>query len=173
MANRIGARLVNARLADREMLTGFLDWYRAIVEHKVEGLSLEEASRQLTGTGLSLLGVVMHLGWVEYYWFRFVFAGEDVDAPPRENDDNSVQFRIGSDETVGSVVDFYRTQSQHARRIESSARSLEDLSAREARIIGGDVTLRWILIHMIEETARHAGQMDLMREAVDNQTGYL
>ena len=166
MSDRFGARL-----GEREMLTGFLDWYRAIVERKIEGLSSEDASRQLTGTGLSLLGVVKHLGWVEYYWFRFVFAGEDVDAPPRENNDNSVQFRIGPDEGIGSVVDFYRSETEHARRIESSARLLEDLSSREAGGMG-NVSLRWILIHLIEETARHAGQMDLMREAVDGRTGY-
>lgn len=89
MADRFGARF-----GEREMLTGFLDWYRAIVERKVEGVSLEDASRQLTGTGLSLLGVVRHLGWVEHYWFQFVFAGEDVDAPPSRE---QRQFGPGSD----------------------------------------------------------------------------
>lgn len=91
--------------------------------------------------------------------------------PPRENNDNSVQVRIGSDERVGSVVDFYRSQTEHARRIESSARLLEDVSSRGAGDMG-NVSLRWILVHMIEESARHAGHMDLMREAVDGRTGY-
>ena len=157
---------------EREMLTGFLDWYRAIVEHKLEALSLPDASRQLTPSGLSLLGVVKHLGWVEYYWFRYVFMGEDIEPPPRVDDDNAIQFLIEPADTVESVLSFYRDQAEHARRIAAAAPSLEELGARKARLMG-IVSLRWILTHMIEETARHAGHLDLMREEIDGQTGYL
>lgn len=161
-----------ARSPEREMLTGFLDWYRAIIERKVEGLPLGDASRQMTASGLSLLGVVRHLGWVEYFWFPYVFAGQQIDAPPREDGDNAVQFRIEGGDTVDSVLDFYRSQTEQARRIERAATSLDEVSARETLRLG-NVSLRWILVHMVEETARHAGHMDLMREEIDGRTGYL
>jgi hypothetical protein len=132
---------------------------------------LADASRQLTSTGLSPLGVVKHLGWVEYNWFRYVFAGEDVEPPPRVNDDNSVQFRIEPDDTVESILEFYRSQTEHARRITAAARSLDDQSARDGRLLG-IISLRWLLVHMIEEIARHAGHLDLMRETIDGRTGY-
>ncbi len=155
---------------ERELLTGFLDWYRTIVEQKVEGLSLAEASRQLTPSGLSALGVVKHLGWVEYYWFRYVLVGEDVAAPPRVNDDNAIQFRIEPEDTMDSVLTFYREQCEHARHI-TSAKSLDDVGVRQSRV-ADFVSLRWVLVHMIEETARHAGHLDLMREQLDGRTGY-
>jgi len=157
------------RRSERDTLTGSLDWYRAVVENKVDGLSLDQATSIMTPTGLSLLGVVNHLGWVERGWFRDIFVGEDVesiDAP----DDNSVEFVVGPDDTVVSVVAFYRAEVEEARRVVAAAPSLDSLSARETTF-GGQVSLRWILVHMLEETARHAGHLDLMREKIDGRTG--
>lgn len=154
------------------MLSGFLDLYRGVVERKVEGLTFDQACREMTPTGLSLLGVVKHLAWVEYYWFRCCFAGESVEPPPRESGDNAVQFRIGPDDTVERVIDFYRSEVDHSREVTSAAYSLDQLSARESRFMG-TVSLRWVLIHMVEETARHAGHLDVMRESIDGRTGYL
>jgi hypothetical protein len=68
--------LLSTRRPERETITGSLDWYRAIVVKKVEGLSLKDASRVMTPTGLSPLGIVKHLTWVEAGWFRDSFAGE-------------------------------------------------------------------------------------------------
>jgi Protein of unknown function (DUF664) len=109
--------------------------------------------------------------WVEHHWFRWIFAAEDVAPAPREGEGNEVQFRVDPGDAVDTVLGRYRSQAEHARRIESGASSLEDVSAREAGPLG-TVSLRWILVHMIEETARHAGHMDLMREALDGRTGY-
>ena len=156
---------------ERASLTGFLDFYRVVTEQKVVGLSLADATKHLTPTGLSLLGVVRHLGWVEYYWFRHCFAGEHVAPPPREDNDNAVQFRIGPDETVDSVLDFYRSEGEHSREVTAATDSLDELSARDNPYFG-KVSLRWILIHMVEETARHAGHLDIMREMIDGKTGY-
>jgi hypothetical protein len=156
--------------SEKKTLSGFLDFSRAVVVGKIGGLSLEDASRNMTPTGLSVLGVVKHLGWVEYYWFRHCFAGEDVPSPPREGDDNAVQFRIEPDESVSSVLDFYRSEVEHARVVTEAA-SLDAASARENRFYG-TVSLRWILVHMIEESARHAGHLDIMRELIDGRTGY-
>ena len=154
------------------MLTGYLDWYRSVVEHKVEGLSLADGGKPLTASGLSPLGVVKHLGWVEYNWFRYVLAGEDVAPPPRVDGDNAVQFRIEPDDTAASIVAFYRAEADHARDVTAGIPSLDVVGVRESRLMG-TVSLRWVLVHMVEETARHAGHLDLMREAIDGQTGYL
>jgi hypothetical protein len=157
------------RRNERESLTGSLDWYRAVVEHKLQGLSLDEATKIMTPSGLCPLGVVKHLGWVERGWFRDVFSGEDVesvDAP----DDNTREFEIDPDDTVSSVVAFYRGEADESRRIVKRSSSLDALSAKTS-LFGEQVSLRWILVHMLEETARHAGHLDLMRERIDGRTG--
>lgn len=157
---------------ERDSLNGFLDSYRGVIERKLDGLSLTDASQQLTPSGLSVLGVVRHLGWVEHYWFRHCFAGESVAPPPREGNDNAIQFRIEPGETVVSILDFYKSEIIHSREVTVAADLLEALSVRENPRFGR-VSLRWILIHMIEETARHAGHLDIMREMIDGETGYL
>jgi uncharacterized damage-inducible protein DinB len=160
---------LGVRRNERETLTGFMDWYRAVVERKVEGLTLDQTRTERTSTGLCPLGVVKHLGWVERGWFREIFAGEEIETIDWE-DDNSAEFAIGADDTVDSVLAFYRTEIEISRRVVAEASSLDDLSAKTTKF-GENVSLRWILVHMLEETARHAGHLDLMRESIDGQTG--
>jgi hypothetical protein len=114
-------------------------------------------------------GVVKHLGWAERGWFRETFAGEDVEAIGSDGD-NSAEFAIGTDDTVGSVIAFYRAEVEHSRRVCNDAASLDELSAMETSY-REQVSLRWIMVHMLEETARHAGHLDLMREDIDGQVG--
>jgi uncharacterized damage-inducible protein DinB len=159
---------IGVRRNERETLEGALDWYRAVVERKVDGLSLEEARRVMTPTGLSLLGVLKHLGYVERGWFREAFAGEDVESVD-SGGDNSAEFVIDPSDTVESVVSFYRDEVERSREIAGGS-SLESLST-ETPWFGDHVSLRWILVHMLEETARHAGHMDVMREKIDGRTG--
>lgn len=159
---------LGTRRDERGTLYGSLDWYRAVVEHKVEGLSREDAGRPMTPSGLSPLGIVQHLGHVHTWWFRSVFAGQAVDDPGE--DDPDADFRVGDDATVESVVAFYGRECDHARRIADATPSLDDVSARPHDVYGL-VSLRWVLVHMLEETARHAGHLDLMREQLDGRTG--
>ncbi len=100
---------------------------------------------------------------------REIFAGEDVETIDGE-DDNSAEFAIGAEDTGDSIVAFYRTEVDHSRRIMAESPSLDALSARATRF-REQVSLRWILVHMLEETARHAGHIDLMRETIDGSTG--
>jgi uncharacterized damage-inducible protein DinB len=148
------------------MLSGFLDWYRSVVEHKVEGLTLDDATRVMTPTGLSPLGVVAHLAAAEVGWFSETFAGQAID--PMWDDHGS--FRIQDGDTVESVLAEYRGACGRSREVVAAAASLDDLSARTGEV-WGDVSLRWMLVHMIEETARHAGHLDIMRETIDGRTG--
>ena len=157
---------------ERTMLTGFLDWQRAVTERKLDGLTKEEATRAMTGSGLSVLGVVQHLAWVERSWFQFRFAGEDVElvGVGGPSTDRSEQFRLDPGDSAASVLRFYRDEVEQARRITDAAESLDQLALRPSRDFG-TVSLRWILVHMIEETARHNGHLDLMRESIDGRIG--
>jgi hypothetical protein len=160
---------LGVRRSESETLGGFLDWYRAVVERKIDGLTLDEARTVRTPTGMSPLGIVKHLGWVERGWFREIFAGEDVETIDWEGD-NSAEFALGTDDTVDSILAFYRTELDHSRRVVAECPSLDSLSAK-ATGFREHVSLRWILVHMLEETARHAGHLDLMRETIDGKTG--
>jgi len=161
--------ILGFRLGERAMLVGFLDWYRSVVERKVDGLTLEQARTVMTPTGMSPLGIINHLGLVERDWFREIFSGADVGAIDMAGD-NSADFAIGADDTVDSVLSFYRAEVDQSRQIVAEAPSLDVLSAK-ATELQQKVSLRWIMIHMLEETARHAGHLDLMRETIDGKTG--
>src|SRR6516165_3111723 len=156
------------RSNERRTLQGALDWYRAVVGHKVDGLTLDQARTVLTPTGLSILGVIKHLGLVERDWFRETFAGERV-GPADSGEDNSADFVIEPGDTIESVLTSYRDEAERSRQMTAGS-SLDSLSARETSL-GEHVSLRWVLVHMLEETARHAGHMDLMRENIDGRTG--
>ncbi len=160
---------LGVRRGERETIEGFLDWYRAVVEHKVDGLSFDQATKMMTPSGLCPLGVVKHLGWVERGWFRDIFVGEDVEAIDVDGD-NSPEFAVDADDTTESVLAFYRSEVEQAKLIVAEATSLDALSAKPTDF-GGHVSLRWIMVHMLEETARHAGHLDVMREKLDGQTG--
>jgi len=148
----------------RVMLSGFLDWYRGVAVHKLADLSRDEAVRVPTPTGLTLLGTVQHLDWDERIWFGHYFLGEPHD--PRDVDES---FAIAEDATVESVVTAYEMTCARSREIIAAA-SFDQLATVEHRVFGS-VTLEWIVLHMIEETARHAGHMDVLRELTDGRTG--
>jgi hypothetical protein len=161
---------LGVRSDERTTLVGTLDWYRGVVENKVIGLSNSDASRVMTGSGLSPLGVVKHLAWVERGWFGETFGGEPVEGLDQSEDDNSLEFALEPHDTVESVIAFYRAEVSRSRTITKAAPSLDTLSVEETGL-RGRVSLRWLLAHMIEETARHAGHLDIMREAIDGKTG--
>jgi hypothetical protein len=156
------------RSGERVMLCGFLDWYRAVVARKVEGLADDDAARVMTPSGVSPLGVVRHLAWVERLWFQWRLAGWDVDL--FTGPDNSITFRLEPTDTVESVVATYRAEIEQAQRVVAAVESLDDLGARPHPLFGL-VSARWVLVHVIEETARHAGHLDVMREQLDGATG--
>lgn len=161
---------LGAQAGERELLTGYLGWYRAVVERKVADLSLEDASRVMTPGGLSPLGVVKHLGYVERSWFSVRFAAEEDKVHwPDDDLDPDWDFRIETSDTVASVLELYREAVRSSQRIADDA-SLDAVSASESPHYGY-VSLRWILVHMLEETARHAGHLDLMREQIDGRVG--
>ena len=150
------------------MLSAFLDRYRETILWKLEGLSTEQASARLVPSVTTLLGIVKHLAYVERGWFQMNFAGEPPNYPwPEDEPDEDIDFRIAPSDTVQSISGLYRQEIARAREIVAVA-SLEDLSKNQER---GPRSLRWIMVHMIEETARHAGHADILRELTDGAIG--
>lgn len=152
--------------SERELLDAFLDFHRATLLMKIDGLDDEQVRRQMTPSGVTLLGMVKHLAYVERDWFARVFAGQDVDFPWAD-DDPDADWRIEPSDTTQGIIDLYRREIDRSRALAAGA-SLEETARRNDQ---GTISLRWLLIHMIEETARHNGHADLMREAIDGATG--
>jgi uncharacterized damage-inducible protein DinB len=147
------------------MLGGFLDWFRGVAEHKLEGLTLDEATKATVPSGTTMLGIINHLAWAERLWFGHYLLGELHEAV-----DVDESFHLGSRDTVASVIERYRTDCARSRHIVEAVPSLDARSSVPHRVYG-PVTLEWILVHMIEETARHSGHLDIIRELTDGQTG--
>jgi hypothetical protein len=154
---------------EREMLIAFLDFQRESMVLKMEGLSEEQARWKASDSSNSLIELVQHLSWVESWWFRVCFAGQ-ADAYLWPDDDPDADFKVPDDRTIEDAIAFYRSEWGIANDIIRSAESL-DLPAVYTRREDGIPTLRWIINHMIEETARHAGHADITRELIDGSTG--
>ena len=147
-----------------EMLPAFFDAQRDALLRKVRGASDEDVRKRLVPAETTLLGLVKHLAFVERGWFQHVFAGREGLEFPDDDDD---EFRIQPHETTGDIIRFYEAECAISRELIAGA-SPEDHARRPDR---QDYTLRWIMMHMIEETARHAGHADILREQIDGTTG--
>jgi uncharacterized damage-inducible protein DinB len=152
--------------AEREQLTVFLDYQRGVMLRKVA--NLDDALLRTPGTpsDVTLLGILKHLAYVERYWFRSVFSGEDVTFPWTAEDPDA-DWRAEPEDTVQEIAALYRDEIERAHAIVAAA-SLDD-TCIDGR--GRTNDLRGIMIHMIEETARHLGHADVIREALDGATG--
>jgi uncharacterized damage-inducible protein DinB len=155
--------------SERETLRSFLDWHRATLEWKCAGLSDDQLRRKASAPSqLSLLGLVRHLAEVERAWFRRTLAGEDVGLVYSDNDDYQASYDA-TDADVGQAWSNWRAEVARSREIEAAAPDLETSGVRPRN--GATYSLRWILVHMIEEYARHNGHADFLREAIDGETG--
>ena len=156
-----------------ETLNSFLDFQRATMIRKVEGLTDEQAASQpVAPSTLSLSGLIKHLSLVEESWFESVFAGGELGEPWSSapfDDDKDWEFNSASADRLSDLVEMYESACEKSREVVASADSLGEMSEKDTR--RGKVSLRWILLHMIEETARHAGHADLIRERIDGATG--
>jgi uncharacterized damage-inducible protein DinB len=153
---------------EREVLGGFLDHYRSVMLQICEGLSDEDLARPMVPSGTSLLGMIKHLAYVEWGWFRETVAGEPVDYPFDFESDPEADLRIEPGETAEQIFELYRRACERSREILASV-SLDDPASGERRPT--EYNVRWIVVHMIEETARHAGHADILRELIDGKTG--
>ncbi len=151
------------------MLRAFLDFQRATLAMKCEGLPDEELSRQSSPpSALTLLGLVRHMAEVERFWFRLVIAGEDVPLVWSDQMDFQAAFDL-SEATGAAAFQAWRAEVGQSRRIELAASSLDVISYQPRW--GEDVSLRLVMIHVMLEYGRHNGHADLLREAIDGTVG--
>jgi uncharacterized damage-inducible protein DinB len=158
---------------ERTQLTQFLDWQRATILMKVDGLNREQMSMTTAASDLTLAGLLKHLAVVEDGWFRRALLGEPPAAWYRDFvDDPDWDFRTAADDDPVELVARYQQACERSREAVASMASLDDLTYEVPGPDGSHrFNARWVLLHMIEETARHAGHADLIREAIDGATG--
>jgi uncharacterized damage-inducible protein DinB len=152
---------------EREVLAGFLDHYRQTMLQICDGLTEEQLRRSMVPSGTSLLGLLKHLAYVEYGWFHETIGNERFDYP-FDTEDPDIDFRIEDGETAQQIFDLYRTACDRSRQVLADV-SLDDMVQSPQR--RADYNVRWVVVHMIEETARHAGHADILREQLDGTTG--
>ncbi|MCX4764753.1 DinB family protein [Streptomyces sp. NBC_01275] len=155
---------------ERTQLTTFLDYARDTARAKCEDLSDGDARKApLSGSPLMTpSGLINHLRWVEYYWFQVMFLGE-ADEGPWTDEDPDREMRIAVDFPLAQLLAEYDEQAARYREL-VAAHDL-DAKAKQPARDGRAVDLRWILLHLIEETARHNGHLDVLRELIDGKTG--
>lgn len=148
---------------ERTQLLGWLDLQRALVHHKCDGLSEQDAHRSVLPTSplMSSAGLVSHLRWVEHCWFEVLFLGRPSDANPLFGDVEDADFMV-NDVPLAQLLADYERQCAVSN----------DATGTHPDFDAAAATLRWMVPHMLEEVARHVGQMDAIRELIDGRTGY-
>lgn len=158
---------------ERSTLVGFLRWQRDTLELKCSGLDAASlANRSVEPSTMSLLGLVRHLAEVERGWFRRTMAGQD--APPLlcSDTDRGGDFdgAVADPEVVAEAWDVWRAEVAFADRFVAEAPDL-DVVGKIPDAWRGPMSLRWVLVHLVEEYARHIGHVDLLRQRIDGAVG--
>ena len=154
-------------LGEREMLEAWLDFHRATLRWKCEGLTdAQLKERSVPPSSMSLIGLVRHMAEVERNWFRRVLMGEDAGGIFYTDDFPDGDFDLLDEAVVAHDLAAWTAEIDVARA-NAATKSLDDTGIRR----GEPCSLRWIYVHMIEEYARHNGHADFIREQIDGQTG--
>ena len=155
--------------SEREALEGFLDAQREGLIRKIEGIDDATARNAPTASSLSLLGLVKHSAIWERRWFQVVMGGREVpdEWPTVRTEPRDADLMVGENDTVDHWVAYYREQIEQSRAVAASM----DLDSPCARPDLIECNVRYVLFHMIEETARHAGHADIIRETLDGSRG--
>jgi uncharacterized damage-inducible protein DinB len=156
---------------ERTQLLGWLDLQRAIIHYKCEGLADADAHRALLPTSplMTVAGIVSHLRWVEHSWFEILFLGRPAVGPMLQEDPPDAEMRVEG-VPLAQLLAEYEQQCAVSNEI-VAAHSLDEVG-RHPDYRSAAASLRWMLIHMVEETARHAGHLDTIRELLDGEKGY-
>jgi len=152
------------------VLRDYLDHYRAVLERKCEGLDAEQlARRSVPPSTMSLLGLVRHLAAVEYSWWRRVME-RDLELPKMwgkdEHRDADFDGAVADDAVVAEAWSAWRAEVEHAEKFQAT-HPLDHLGRHD----DGEIEMREVVVHLIEEYARHCGHADLLRECIDGRTG--
>ena len=153
---------------ERNALVERLDQYRAISIAALTDLTWEQASaRLLPATDLTIAGIVKHLAWAEDRWFQGRLLGTPMPSPwdSPSADEPDASMRLAPADTIDSIAELYSSACERSRAALDRCDSLDQVAAVPSFGVG-PVNLRWILVHMIDETARHAGHLDLLRDCL-------
>lgn len=160
--------------SERAVLVSFVDHYRALFARKVEGLGPEQLARTTAASSLTLGGLWKHLALVEDDWFTMRLAGRPAPEPWASapfDDDPDWELHSAGQDSPDALAALFDAACQRSRAVVASIGSLDALTVWSPRPDRGPWNLRWVLVHLIEEYARHVGHADLLREAVDGRTG--
>lgn len=152
-------------MSERETLLGFLTSQREAVVWKLQDVTDVAARSVETSTGLHLHGLLRHLEHVERWWVRDVFAGQKELPYAWTDEDPDGELHVPTDVTMASLLADYEAEIVESDKI-IDAHDLDDMNA------SGEFSLRWVVVHLIEETARHLGHIDILREQADGSTGF-
>jgi uncharacterized protein DUF664 len=141
----------------------FLSFGRSCVLKKLDGLDEEKLRRRLVVSDTTLLGLVQHLTGAERYWFGYTVAGDARYA------DANMSMVVAEDQDAGQVIASYRAAIADSDAVVLAAGGLDQRTAQAVK--DEPRTLRWVLAHMTNETSRHAGHADILRELIDGVTG--
>ncbi len=160
------ARIVPLLGGEQESLLAALERHREAILWKLDGLTDEQLRSSKLPSGMTPIGLVKHIAPVEYGWFCATY-GRPHEPLGFDLDDENADFRVAPDEPTADVLAFWA----RARTAANDAVAEIDLDATGTAWFGDQVSMRWVMIHMVEELARHAGHMDVMRELIDGTTG--
>ncbi|MHA7208118.1 DinB family protein [Arthrobacter sp. MDT1-65] len=147
-------------------LTGFLDYLRATVVLKARGLSDADGARRILPPPTTASGIVRHLARVERSWFHDDIDG-DTDGPwARSRRDRAWEFGVTAEDSLDDILLDYAEACAESRQV-LAGHGLDDPCLGTSK----EHNVRWVLVHMIEETARHCGHLDVIRELLDGTTG--
>ncbi|MFJ3925173.1 DinB family protein [Streptomyces sp. NPDC090022] len=155
---------------ERTQLVGWLDMQRSIIQWKCRGVSDEDAHRPVLPSSplMTVAGVISHLRWVEQCWFEVILLNRPATGPQFVGPEDADMMVEGI--PLAQLLEEYDDQCAVSNEI-TAAHAL-DTTGLNTDYKAGSASLRWILLHMIEETARHAGHLDAIRELLDGETGY-
>ena len=156
---------------ERATLTQFLQYERLTVHTKCLGLAHANAAKTPlpSSPAMSVAGLISHLRWGEAYWIDVIFLGQPYQWPGTERD-SELQMRAGLERPLAELLDEYAVQAAHTDEV-VAAHDLNEESVRVDGDAGKRVALRFIVIRLIDETARHTGHLDILRELADGVTG--
>ena len=157
----------------KEVLLGFLDYYRSVIGRKIEGLTDAELRESRLPSGWTPLELLKHLVYMERRWLRWGFCAEQV-PDPRGDENPAGRWHAGPGDTAAGLIAALHAAGEQTRAIAGAA-ELSDISAAGGRFTDDDPrsrpTLVWILVYVLQEYSRHAGHLDVARELIDGTTG--
>lgn len=156
-----------------DTLRAFLDYHRATLLCQCEGLDATQLSTTLPPSTMTLGGMLKHLAYVEDWWFGEIFGGGEPIAPWAGVDweaDNDWDWHSAVDDSPDQLRTLFKESVARSNAVLDAATSWNERSVKASKRTGEQFSLRWIVVHMLEEYARHAGHADLIRESIDGAT---